>query len=147
MTTRNQNVDLSAKVAEAEAAVAGVKDAELRRIAFEKVLDRLLSAGGGSHPARAGDDDAETRPSRAERKTRGSASGGKGLSGPKALIEQMIEDGFFSTPRTISDVRSEMANQGYHIPRTSLSGPLRLLTRERKLRRSKAVQDGSAKGV
>jgi hypothetical protein len=32
-------------VAEAEQAVQGVKDAELRRIAFQKVLEELLGGG------------------------------------------------------------------------------------------------------
>ncbi len=39
--------DYSALVADAEKAVQSVKDPELKRIAFQKVLDDLLSSGGG----------------------------------------------------------------------------------------------------
>jgi hypothetical protein len=40
-----QSPDYAAFVAQAENAVKGLKDPELRRIAFQKVLDDLLAAG------------------------------------------------------------------------------------------------------
>ena len=39
--------DYSSLVADAEKAVQSVKDPELKRIAFQKVLDDLLGGGGG----------------------------------------------------------------------------------------------------
>jgi len=41
-------------VAQAEAAVAGVKDAELRRVAFERVLSDLLGADDKVPPKKVG---------------------------------------------------------------------------------------------
>jgi hypothetical protein len=42
------DADYSALVSQAEKAVSGVKDAELRRIAFQKILENLL--GGSASP-------------------------------------------------------------------------------------------------
>jgi hypothetical protein len=115
-------------VQEAEKAVQGVKDAELKRIAFQKVLEELLSGGGAekrstSKRARSG------KPSRANDTPRG---------GPKAYIIELIDEGYFKKPKGMADLKVELENRGHHIPRTSLSGPLQDLCKARKLRRSKA---------
>lgn len=39
----SEDTDYATLIAEAERAVAGVKDADLRRVAFEKILDTLLA--------------------------------------------------------------------------------------------------------
>lgn len=122
-------------VTEAEAAVAGVKDPELRRAAFEKVLEDLLSQAGqkSSGPA-------SSKARRMAKATSSNRSRAKG--GPRAYIEEMINDGFFNKPKTISEVRVELGNRGHHIPRTSLSGPLQALCKERILRRQKTGEKG-----
>jgi hypothetical protein len=61
--------------------------------------------------------------------------------GPKGYVEQLIDDGFFKTPRTLAAIRAELGNGGHHIPVTSLSQPMMVLCRERRLRRQK-VTDG-----
>jgi hypothetical protein len=147
MAANRAGRDYSAKVAEAEAAVRAVKDPELRRVAFEKILTHLL-----------GDDvevqKAETapRPSKA-RSTRGRSGGARDVrprnapSGPTARIVELAEDGFFKKQRTIADVRAELANRGHHIPLTSLSGPLQSLTQQRRLRRQKATGGDGGKAT
>jgi hypothetical protein len=127
-------------VAEAEAAVAAVKDPELRRVAFEKILATLLeaeapsSAGPKSHPklAKAASENLHEvkRPARQARE------------GPKAYVETLIDDGFFKKQRTIAEVKEELANRGHHIALTSLSGPLMKLTQRRRLRRQKIAANG-----
>lgn len=115
-------------VEKANMAVQGIKDAELRRVAFEKILDDLLR--GSAKPSK--------KPTPAAPKP---AKGGKRRSvtshGPKGRVEELINEGFFKKPKTISEVRAELGNRGHHFPRTSLSGPLQALCRERKLRRQK----------
>lgn len=59
-------------------------------------------------------------------------------------MEGLIDDGFFKKPRTLSEVKAELANRGHHIPRTSLSGPLQTLCKNHRLRRQKGI--GSSKG-
>jgi hypothetical protein len=54
----------------------------------------------------------------------------------------MIEDAFFTKPKTISEVKAELENRGHHIPLTSLSGPLQKLCQAKKLRRQKVEGKG-----
>lgn len=121
----SKKADLTRAVAEAENAVASIKDPELRRAAFEKVLEHLL--GAGSVPA--GKGKPQERPERAK----------KAKSGPQGYLEELIDDDFFKKPRTLSEVKAELANRGHHIPRTSLSGPLQNLCKHRRLRRQKGI--------
>jgi hypothetical protein len=119
-------------VAEAEASVAAVKDPNLRVAAFEKVLQHLL-AGAEESPRQSG-----SAP-RSPRKTASPKSKPVSRAGPRGRIEEMVADGFFKKPRTLSDVKTELANRGFHIPRTSLSGPLQALCQKKMLRRQKGI--------
>jgi membrane protein involved in colicin uptake len=126
-------------VAQAENAVAQVKDPELRRVAFEKILDDLLTAGEpgnatGTKPVQ------NARASSTGKRTSGNGVGAT-RSGPKGHIEELVDEKFFNKPKTISEVQVELANRGHHIPQTSLSGPLQNLCKQKVLRRQKV--DGS----
>jgi len=129
----------AAMVAQAEAAVAAVKDPELRRVAFEKILTTLLEqqsapakAAASRRPNRSAPA-AAARPARAAKKRHG---------GPMAYVQELIGDGFFKKQKTIADVKAELVNRGHHIPLTSLSGPLQSLTKQKQLRRQKVVMNG-----
>lgn len=127
-----QEDHLKKAVAEAEAAVAAVKDPNLKVAAFEKVLQHLLSASdsGGQRPV---------KPSLAPRTPSAARARPTGRSGPQARIEELIAEGFFKKPRTLGDVKSQLANRGFHIARTSLSGPLQALCQKKLLRRQKGI--------
>ena len=126
-------------VAQAEAAVANVKDAELRRVAFEKIMDALLSTGrpveGASRKSRSS--------RRASARTAPRAAKRTGRGGPQAYIEELATEGFFKKPKTISEVKAELENRGHHIPMTSLSGPLQKLCQRKTLRRQKTPGDSN----
>jgi hypothetical protein len=86
-------------VKQAESAVASVTDPDLRRTAFEKILDDLLSNpenGTASQKAPVVRKGAQkkTQPPSAQR-------------GPRTYILEMKADGFFTKPKTISEVRIE----------------------------------------
>ncbi len=117
-------------VTQAEEATRPIKDAELRRVAFERVLDDLLT--GGSTATQSG-----YAPKRVDRSTRVAGEPRKS-SGPKGYVRELIDDGFFKKPKTIAQVKAELANRGHHIALTSLSGPLQTLCQDRFLRRHKA---------
>lgn len=123
--------DYSEVVARAEKAVASVKDPELKRIAFQKILDDLLGSSGGK------------KTSARSAKVRGTGGKAASKSGPKAYIEELIDDGFFKKPKTISEVKTALENQGHHIAVTSLSGPLMKLCQQKLLRRQKAAGSGT----
>lgn len=131
---------LAALAAEAEAAVASVKDPELKRVAFDKILTSLLEQqGGGGTKATAAKPKTAATPKSAANKAE---TPEKARKGPKAYVESLIEDDFFKQQRTIAEVKAELANMGHHVAITSLSGPLQTLTQERKLRRQKITADG-----
>ena len=117
-------------VSQAERAVAGVKDAELRRVAFERVLNDLLGAS---------DKRLESKPRRAGQAAKhvSQKSANKKRGGPQVYVEEMVEEGFFKKPKTISEVKAELENRGHHIPVTSLSGPMQKLCKRKVLRRHK----------
>lgn len=118
--------DYSALVGEAEKAVQNVKDPELKRIAFQKVLEELM---GG----RKAQSERLPKRGRAAKSARAKASRG----GPRTYIREMIDEGFFKKPKALPDVKAELENRGHHIPLTSLSGPLQQLCKSKELRRQK----------
>jgi hypothetical protein len=138
-----ESPDYAAFVTQAENAVKGLKDPELKRIAFQKVLDDLLEgAGRGAASSRAPSRPAKKTTGRRRAKTK-TAKVARG--GPNAYIRELIEEGFFKKPKTISDVKVELENRGHHIPLTSLSGPLQSLCQARKLRRTRTKEPGAKK--
>ena len=127
-------------VAQAEKYVSGVKDPELRRVAFEKILDDLLSKASGEG-TRAVSPKVPIEHAKPPAKREGKSKPG----GPQAYVEELIEDSFFKKPKTISEVKVELSNRGHHIPRTSLSGPLQTLCQKKALRRQKTDGKGGKK--
>src|SRR2546428_12854272 len=117
------HIDYTELVAQAEKAVAGVKDPELRRIAFQKILDDLL--GGLASPGKRQATSTKKRPAMREKHER-AAKGG-----PQAYVEELVKEGFFKKPKTIANVKAELENRGHHIALTSLSGPLQKLCQRR----------------
>jgi len=144
------NKSYSELVAQAESAVSAVKDAELRRVAFEKILDDLLaSSSGGAQDSTANRRTSGQRTSAPGRsRPKAKAAGGASKSvrgGTSAYVEELIDEDFFSKPKTISEVKAELGNRGHPIPLTSLSGPLQRLCQKRKLRRQKTDGEGKKK--
>lgn len=135
--------DYKELVAEAEAAVAAMKDPELRRAAFEKILEQLLGQHSGS-PASSPSIPKAAKRAAAPRET---VKSPKVQRGPSAYIGELVDDGFFNKPKTIADVKAELANRGHHVPLTSLSGPLQKLCQTRQLRRQRAKGDGNKKSI
>ncbi len=126
--------DYAGLVVQAEKAVGGVKDPELKRVAFQKVLDNLLALQSGAIPRKGTPSHGASPPVTRKIKT--------AKSGPQAYVEEMVDDAFFKKPKTIAQVKAELQNRGHHIALTSLSGPLQILTQRRVLRRQKLKISG-----
>ncbi len=126
---RNNYKDL---VAQAEKAVSSVSDPSLKQIAFQKVLDDLLkSSQEDEEPVR------PTKGARAPAKKKRESLRGSARGGPTQYIQELIGDGFFKKPKTISEVKAELGNRGHHIAITGLSTPLIRLCKAKVLRRHK----------
>jgi hypothetical protein len=137
----DKKTEAYAALAEAESAVAAVKDPELRRVAFEKILATLIEQNitADGAPGRQASRGQAAVPGT---KSKAKPNVPKTQSGPKAHIEELIAEDFFAEQRTIAGVKAELANRGRHIALTSLSGPLQKLTQERRLRRQKTSTNG-----
>ena len=129
--------DYASLVAQAEQAVASVKDPELKRAAFERVLEDLMAKRTGKASL------SKATPAKPAKPASGKST--KTKTGPLAYIEELVADGFFKKPKTIAEVRAELANRGRHIAITSLSGPLQKLCQRRVLRRQKSTTKDSSK--
>ncbi|MCS7124006.1 MAG: hypothetical protein NZ932_01110 [Candidatus Bathyarchaeota archaeon] len=64
----------------------------------------------------------------------------------KSIIQKLWEEGWFKTPKTLSEVHTEMAKRGYHYDRTAVAHALidlvkdGILTRDGKPRRYQYAQ-------
>jgi len=145
-TSSNPTVlDYAALVRQAEAAVGTMKDAELRKIAFEKILSRLM--GDGLAPSNRQPACPETTKARTVTYTGKVRTEKASRGGPIACIQELVNEGFFNQQRTMGDLKTELANRGRHFPRTSLSAPLQRLTQGRVLRRQKLPKGDEGAGL
>jgi hypothetical protein len=128
--------DYAELVSQAEKAVAAVNDPELKRAAFEKVLEDLLAEDQRPDNAPVA---SRTRPRVKGIRKRASTN----RMGPQAYLGQLVDDDFFKKPKTIAEVKAELGNRGHHIALTSLSGPLQQLCQRRTLRRQRAKTKGN----
>jgi hypothetical protein len=124
--------DYAAAAANAEQAVKSIKDPELRRVAFQKILEDILASGSSGL----------RQPGPRARAAAASPQPTPKKAGPQAYVHEMATDGFFKKPKTIAEVKAELENRGHHIPLTSLSGPLQKLCQRRVLRRQRSKGDG-----
>ncbi len=134
MTNRKNYAEL---VQQAEKAVASVKDPELRRIAFQKILESLFADSEGAEKASEGIHRGKGKAKSEIKKV------AKARAGTASYIFELVEEDFFKKPKTILEVKAELENRGHHIPMTSLSGPLQKKCQERVLRRQKTKAGGN----
>jgi hypothetical protein len=112
-------------------AVANMPDNELKGRAFEVILGRLLDAERGM-PAGANQSPKVVK-----------GAGGLAIpvlrnKAPKSCSERILslrDEGFFKSPRTLGEIRSELQMHGWTYPLTSLSGPVQKIVQKRELRR------------
>jgi hypothetical protein len=117
----------------AENAVADMTEGPLKVKAFEVILTSLLSGPSS------GDESEPDPPARPVQPIRPNA--------PSSLAERVnliADEGFFSEPRSLSEIQNKLAEHGWHYPQTSLSTPLIRLVRQRVLRRLQ-VAEGNKK--
>lgn len=121
-------VDYKELVAQAEKAVASVSDPALKQIAFQKVLDNLLT-NYAEQP--------NTKPSNRKLKPTNRSTAARAKKGPRAYIEDLIEDNFFKTKRSLVQVLAELADRGHHIKASDAGVVLLRLCKGKVLRRKK----------
>jgi cell division septation protein DedD len=126
---------------QAEDAVRDMPEGDLKVSAFETFLKHLLSNAAGKESAPRG---GSAAPSKVKSKPKDSVP-----QVPKSLgdrIRFLKSEGFFSSQRSIADIRSELKKNGWHYPVTSMSGQLQQLVQSRDLRREHTDDDEGRKG-
>lgn len=142
MEASNKVEGIKEIVEAAQSAVSGVSDKDLRVAAFSRVLEHLLTG----EPTKARKTRAKRRVSGARKKDPGAKKKKPSVDGPRARLEELIEEGFFSEPRNSSAIIEALSERGYHMQPSDLTRPLPALAQEQKLRRKKmAPPDGGKK--
>lgn len=126
--------DLSKIFEDAEKQVAGIKNEKFREIAFSRLISHLLDEGTSEES----DEDIPTKKVKAKPKKRTSSKPSTGKSeGPKTWLEELVDENFFSKPKSSADIRQELETRSHHLSATDLTFPLQKLCHEKKLRRKK----------
>jgi hypothetical protein len=122
----------------AEAAVQDMADGPLRTTAFATILAQLLQEQlptnrVASLAAPAG------RPSASRRK-----GAGQRRDGTTSRLLNLVDEGFFNQQRSLSEIRSALAERGWHYQVEALGTPVTRLVRSKHkyLRRTKVAEGG-----
>jgi hypothetical protein len=118
---------------EAERLTRAVVEPELRRVAYDRVLERLLK-GTQFRSARMQPLETSLLP-RPER------------SGPTTWLVELEEEGFFRQPKSTNDVVGALAEKGHHVEAEDVTWQLRKLVEKKVLRRKKEIPEGATKPV
>jgi hypothetical protein len=127
------SADFTSLIAQAEKAVTNVKDDRLREIAFERVLDHLLS-GSINQDIPHKQVHTTTQTSRVAK-----AAAPKPATGTLAWLTELHGEGFFKEPKCLKDILEELSNRSHRLKSTDLTFPLQKLCHDKKLRRNKQV--------
>jgi len=110
MLTKRLQDQITIAITQATVSTSHVKDNELRKIAFERVLDYLL------RPLAPGNDGLEdgllgkrVRVSSSKQSTVRAAISKK-ASGPRGWLGELIEENFFSKPKSMKNILLELKN-------------------------------------
>ena len=131
-----QQSDLADLVKRAKVAVAHEEDPELRRLAFDRILQHLLEGETSLDALPQRDKPAQKRKGSANRTKRATRARRQSV-GPKKWLEGLIDEGFFKQPQPTAAMVKALAERGHHVKRTDLTRQLIALVKEKKLRRKK----------
>lgn len=123
-------------VSEAEKAVSNISDIELKKIAFDRILEHLLQIGLPSP---------EGKPKKVKAATVKLEKKSSAKSGPKNWIEELVDEGFFQTPKASNDIREALDERGHILQSTDLTRPLDRLVKDKVLRRKKMPAEEGGK--
>nr|WP_276977394.1 hypothetical protein [Ferrimicrobium acidiphilum] len=122
---------------EAEGAVQSVSDAELRRVAYDKVLTQLMQASTSkshSHSKQS----TLLSPTTKNRLTR---------SGPMQWLSELVSEGFFVEAKTAPVILARLKESGHHLEQSAISRQLQSLTRGKVLRRVPFKEGGGSRAA
>ncbi len=122
----------SEAISEAQKAVASMPQDRLKEIAFERILDHLLAGLSGAKPS--------TSNSKVKHKIEISTPTSKGThqgDGPLVWLTEIVEEGFFSQPKSSAQIIEELGNRSHTLSPQDITWPLQNLCHNKLLRRKK----------
>jgi hypothetical protein len=140
MSTAPTPEQLRAAVETAQSVTAGISDPELRGIAFGKVLDRLLAGAAAELPTRDGSKP-RSRPTSLKTVVLPSRDG------PRAWVESLLSEGYFSKSKSLAEVTEAVRAQGHNVESKNVTDPLEKLVQAKALRRERKASEGSKRGI
>lgn len=121
-------------ISEAEEITSKITNLEIRRVAFDRVLEYLLQ---NNFPT--GSPKKITHKEEKVKARKDSAA----KAGTKTWLEELIGEEYFKTPKSGKKILEALNERGHILKSTDITGPLALLVSEKKLRRRKMpVEDG-----
>jgi hypothetical protein len=135
---------------DAESAVSGIKNEKLREIAFEKLVNHLLTDQSKTSEDNSEEEKFKKKKSKKKRtvsKGSNSVTDKSKIDGPKAWLRELITEGFFKKLKSSSNIREELETRSHHLKASDLTLPLESLCHERLLRRKKAAPENGGKAV
>lgn len=118
--------------------VSSITDADLRRVAFDRLLEDLLRRGGES-----GRD--VRKPGRGSGTLPESPKTSK--PGPTSWVLELNEEGYFQEPRSTRDILDALAERGHVLTGSDLTWPLKELANRKILRRQKRAAESGGSSV
>jgi len=132
--------DLRHAVQTARLVTADIDEMDLRRLAFDRVLEHLLATQEGHLAAGPRSVDVIQRlPPREIRLKR--------ATGPSAWVADLHAEGFFKAPKTITKVVDAVKAMGHNILSKDVTYPLEQMARRKVLRREKEITNESKRRV
>ena len=116
-------------IKEAEQIIDVVKDPKIKPIAFDKILDILLSGGGFDLAGKGA-----IKNKALKKKKTGKSSK---TEGPKTWIEELIDEGFFKKSKTSRELLSVLEERGHNLKNSDIQPYFGTFMHEKRLRRKK----------
>lgn len=140
--SKTTTTDFSKVLEDAEKQVAGIKNEKLKEIAFGKLVSHLLDGNISD------DEDVSPKKQKVKKTSRTTSRQAKNKTdGPLAWLRDLVADGFFKKPKSSSNIREELKTQDHHLEATDLTAPLRILCKDKLLRRKKMTPEEGVKAV
>jgi hypothetical protein len=132
----NITIEIKQIVLDTEKVVGNIADSELKKIAFDRILERLLQIG---LPKTAEETKkVEFLKTKVEKDS-------LPKPGPKTWIRELVDDDFFNAPRTNGHIRMALDERGHILEATDLTSPLDSLVKDKVLRRKKMPAEEGGK--
>jgi hypothetical protein len=77
----------------------------------------------------------------------GSKKAAPSTDGPTGKVQELIDEGWFASPRTVADVLRELAARGAHYRNDDLTFQMQRFVKGKTLRRKKQLPDGGKREV